>query len=249
MISKHLIKVTNNKLLNNIKYLFNDIRFYMGKSVLDGLMGTAYVDNIINPKFALLLVRSYCFISGDIPKEILEKIICELKNYQLIPDDSNKVLIEDLFKNKLISSNRYSFYKEMNFDKNRLEEYVNKLDNKYKILDINKKIANSITESNFINITDNYEEKGIGCCCTCKNTIIGVCSSNIIYNDGIEINIKVDEKFRRKGIATALAAYLILKCIEKDIKVSWDAANLNSVKLAKKLGFRFYGPYTVLSFK
>ena len=73
-----------------------------------------------------------------------------------------------------------------------------------------------------------------------------MCSSNIIYNDGIEINIKIDKKFRRKGIATALAAYLILKCMEKDIKVSWDAANLNSVGLAKKLGFRFYGPYTVI---
>ncbi len=59
-----MIKLSNNQ-MNKIKYLFNDIKFYMGKSVLDGLMGEAYTDNLENPTIAYLLVRQYCFINGD----------------------------------------------------------------------------------------------------------------------------------------------------------------------------------------
>lgn len=248
IIPQYLIKIDDYKQLDNLKYLFKDIRFYMGKSVLDGLMGTAYVENVNKPKFALLLVRSYCFISGKISKELLKKIIWKLRDYKFIPDDSNKQLIEELFKNNITSYNRYAFHKEVNFAKDKLEYYINKLDKKYKIIDINEDMAILLKKIKFINITDNYKEKGIGCCCIYNGKIIGVCSSNIIYNDGIEVNIKVNEQFRRNGIATALASYLILKCLEKNLKVSWDAANLNSVGLAKKLGFKLYGPYTVFSF-
>lgn len=245
MFSNYLIKVNDSEILNNIKYLFEDIRFYMGKSVLDGLMGSAYVDNINHPVFAILIVRSYCFISGKIDKNVLKEILLEAKDYQWIPDDANKLIIEDLFHTNINKHNRYSFYKEMNFDINKLERYSNSLPNTYRILDIDEEISNKIKNSRFMKITDNYKENGIGCYCTVNGALIGVCSSNIIYNDGIEINIKVNEKFRREGIATALASTLILKCLNKGLKVSWDAANLNSANLAKKLGFKYYGPYTV----
>lgn len=51
--------------MDKIEYLFNDIRFYMGKSVLDGLMGEAYTDNLEKTTVAYLLVRKYCFINGN----------------------------------------------------------------------------------------------------------------------------------------------------------------------------------------
>ncbi len=44
-----------------IEPLFNDIKFYMGKSVLDGTMGEAYTDNIEDPTIAYLLVRIILF--------------------------------------------------------------------------------------------------------------------------------------------------------------------------------------------
>lgn len=245
MYFKYLNKVENINDLNKISYLFDDIRFYMGKSVLDGMMGTAYVDNLENPKFAILIVRSYCFISGQIDKNILKEILYELKNYKFIPDDMNKFIIKELFKDNINESERYSFYKKMNFDIDKLKHYINKLDNIYRIVEIDKNIAKKINESKFINITDNYEESGIGCCCTINGEIIGVASSNIIYSDGIEVNIKVNDNFRKKGIATALAAYLIIMCIDRNLKISWDAANLISVKLAKKIGFKYYGPYNI----
>ena len=73
--------------------------------------------------------------------------------------------------------------------------------------------------------------------------IIGVASSNIFYKDGIEVNIRVKENYRRRGIATAMAANLILECLRENKKISWDAYNINSLKLAEKLGFEFDSAY------
>ena len=76
-------------------------------------------------------------------------------------------------------------------------------------------LSDRIKKEDFINITDDYEKNGIGYCCMYNNEIIGVASSNIFYKDGIEVNIGVKENYRRRGIATALAANLILECLKE----------------------------------
>ncbi len=245
-----LQKVVDQNDLNKIKPLFKDIRFYMGRSVLQGLMGNAYVDNLNNPQIAFLVVRSYCFISGYPDKNKLKKIIDEnFKDYKLIPSDNLKALIEDIYQENIIKLERYSIKKEVSFDIDKLQKMSDSLEENYKILKINEDLASRIKEEDFINITDNYKKYGIGYCCIYNNQIVGVASSNIFYQDGIEVNIYVEEEFRRKGIATALASNLILECLNQNKKVSWDAANINSVNLAKKLGFTYDKPYDFYKFK
>ncbi len=241
-----MLEKVENRDLEKLKNLFKDIRFYMGNSVLDGTMGEAYVDNISNPKFAILIVRKYCFISGNIEKENLYKLINnKLTQYILIPSDNLKSIIEEIFKDSVNKLERYSIKKNPVFDKKKLQEYINKVSKEYNIQAIDNKIANRIKEEKFINITDNYEKNGVGYYCTYNNEIIGVASSNIFYKDGIEVNIKVKDEYRRKGIATALASKLILKCLEENKKISWDAANLWSVGLAEKLGFEYDSTYNI----
>lgn len=236
--------------LKNLRELFEDIRFYMGKSVLDGKMGEAYVDNIATPKFAVLLVRSYCFMSGKIDKESLKEIIeKDLKKYKLIPSDNLKEHIEEIFKDNIIKQERYSIKKNPKFDIEKLQKNINNLEYNYSLQKIDKVIAQKIKDERFITISDNYEEDGIGYCAVYGDEIIGVASSNILYNDGIEVNIRVEEEHRRKGIAFAIASKLILECIDINKMVSWDAANLYSVKLAEKLGFQYDSTYNVYIIK
>lgn len=243
-----LKRVIENKNLEKLKILFKDIRFYMGYSVLDGTMGEAYVDNLINPKFAILIVRKYCFMSGKIVKEKLQKLInSQLKQYILIPSDDLKKILEETFTD-IRKNERYSIKKTPLFDKQKLQSYIDKLPKNYQIKQINGNIAEKIRNEKFISITDNYGKYGIGFCCIYNNEIIGVASSNIFYNDGIEVNIKVRDEHRRKGVATALASKLILKCLEKNQKISWDAANLWSVGLAEKLGFEYDSTYSIYRF-
>lgn len=242
------IKDTN--YLDKIRDLFGDIRFFMGKSVLDGMMGQAYIDNPENPKIAFLTVRSYCFISGNIKKNKLKHIIDEnFKEYKLIPSDSLSMIIEEVYKDDIIKSYRYSLKKNPVFDILKLQHMKDCLPKDFKLIKINGHIADKIKKEKFITITDDYEKYGIGVCCVNKNQIVGVASSNIFYNDGIEVNIKVKEEYRRKGIATAMASSLVLECLKIKKKVSWDAANTNSVGLAEKLGFEYDSKYKIYSFK
>lgn len=241
-----MLEKVENRDLEKLRNLFKDIRFHMGNSVLDGMMGEAYTDNISNPKFAILIVRKYCFMSGTIEREDLHKLVnSKLKQYIIIPSDSLKSVIEEIFKDDIKKLERYSIKKTPLFDSKKLQEYIDKVPEEYSIEEIDKNIAERIKEEKFINITDNYEKNGVGYYCIYNNEIIGVASSNIFYKDGIEVNIKVKEEFRRKGIATALASKLILKCLEENKKISWDAANLWSVGLAEKLGFEYDSTYNI----
>ena len=247
IILQRIFKYTD---LDKIKPLFNDIRFYMGKSVLDGVMGEAYVDNILSPNIAFLVVRSYCFISGKLNKEKLKCIIDEnFNNYTLIPSDNLKKEIENIYQNNIIKSQRYSIKKDVIFDKTKLKSMINNLTKDFRLVKITKELVDKIKKEEFICITDDYENNGIGYCCMYNNEIIGVASSNIFYKDGIEVNIKVKDKYRRKGIASAMASSLILECLKKHKKISWDAYNMSSVFLAQKLGFEFDSAYDIYELK
>lgn len=244
-----MVEKVENKDLEKLRNLFIDIRFHMGNSVLEGTMGEAYADNISNPNFAILIVRKYCFMSGNIEKEDLYKLIdSKLKQYIIIPSDNLKNIIEEIFKDNINKLERHSIKKNPLFDKQKLQEYIDKAPKEYPIQEIDKNIAEKIKEEQFVLITDNYEKNGVGYCCIYNNEIIGVASSNIFYKDGIEVNIKVKDDYRRRGIATALASKLILKCLQENKTISWDAANLWSVGLAEKLGFKYDSTYNIYKF-
>ncbi len=154
-----MLEKVENKNLEKLKNLFIDIRFYMGHSVLDGTMGEAYADNISNPNFAILIVRKYCFMSGNIGKENLHKLIDnKLKQYIIIPSDSLKNIIEEIFKDNINKLERYSIKKNPLFDKQKLQEYIEKAPKEYPIQEIDKNTAEKIKEEKFINITDNYKK-------------------------------------------------------------------------------------------
>lgn len=245
-----MIKLNNNE-MNKIEHLFNDIKFYMGKSVLDGLMGEAYTDNLENPTIAYLLVRQYCFINGNsnsvLAKQVLKTLPKTCKRI-IAKDDWNNV-IESTY-NDFEKSNRYSLKKEKDiFNKQKLKEFCENLNSEYEVKTIDERIYKLIKaddeDPKQMKITDDYMNKGIGVCCFRNDEIVGICSSNIIYKEGIEINIRVKEGYKHKGIGTAMASKLILMCLEKGIYPSWDAANLTSLELAKKLGYNYDSEYTI----
>ena len=239
----------NNEILYKIKPLFTDIRFYMGNTVLDGMFGEAFTDNLDNPKFALLHARNYLFISGEISESKLKKVLQNYDKVRIIPSDNLKPIIEKLYGEKIIEKNRYSLKKNSKFDINKLEKMIEDLPTKYQITKIDENLANRIKEENFLSITIDYKNYGIGYCVIYNNDIIAVATSSaIVYKNGIEVNIKVKEEYQRQGIASALAAKLILECLKQNKEVSWDAANLISLKLAQKLGFIYDSTYSIYEF-
>ena len=75
------------------------------------------------------------------------------------------------------------------------------------------------------------------------DTIVSGASSYSYYSGGIEIEIDNREAFRRRGLDLVCGARLILECLDRGLYPSWDAQNLGSISLAKKLGYEFSHEY------
>jgi GNAT superfamily N-acetyltransferase len=80
-------------------------------------------------------------------------------------------------------------------------------------------------------------ERGVGFAALEGESVMGVAYSSLVCSRGIEVSIYVEERYRERGVATALASRLLLDCKQRGMRPNWDAANSESCKLAKKLGY------------
>ena len=90
---------------------------------------------------------------------------------------------------------------------------------------------------------EKYLELGRGWAVMKEGRLVAAASSYSRYLKGIEIEIDVDKPERHKGLGSAVAAKLILSCLDEGLYPSWDAANKLSVRLAEKLGYEFSREY------
>ena len=88
-----------------------------------------------------------------------------------------------------------------------------------------------------------YAAQSLGVVAVRGEEIVAGASGYSRYRGGIEIQIDTRADCRRQGLAAACAARLILDCLDRDLYPSWDAANLPSLRLAEKLGYRFSHAY------
>ena len=88
-----------------------------------------------------------------------------------------------------------------------------------------------------------YKALGLGVVVLKDGELVAGASSYSTYNEGIEIEIDTREDHRRKGLAYACGAKLILECLKRGLYPSWDAQNKSSVALAEKLGYHFSHEY------
>lgn len=96
--------------------------------------------------------------------------------------------------------------------------------------------------SDFDSVQD-FIERGIGFTILDEQRVMGVAYSSLVCSSGIEVSVFVDEPYREKGVATALSSKLLLECLKLNLRPNWDAANPESCKLAKRLGFSFVETY------
>ena len=94
-----------------------------------------------------------------------------------------------------------------------------------------------------------FKSRGRGAAVLVQGQLVAGASSYSVYHGGIEIEIDTKPEFRRKGLATACGARLILECLARGLYPSWDAHDLRSVMLAEKLGYHRDKPYPVYFLK
>ena len=232
-------------------------------SYAQGHMGRGWADNADNPTCAQILVGAFCFFAGDHQEEDAAALAgnippdCETPwgNILFIPQNEGwGALIEAAYPvhEKCI---RYAIRKEPGcFDRARLQSFIDLLPEGYELEKIGGEHYEETKKHEFSSdfcsqfaTAEDYAARGLGVCVLHEGKIVGGASSYTMYDGGIEIEIAVREEYRRKGLATACAARLILNCLDRDLYPSWDAANRESVALAEKLGYHFSHEYDAYS--
>lgn len=103
-------------------------------------------------------------------------------------------------------------------------------------------------QEHFIDVSDydsaeDFCERGLGYYVSDAGAIAGAAYASLICSRGAEVSLYVEPDYRRRGMATALAAQLARQCLARGLEPHWDAANPESVALALKLGYTHPTPY------
>lgn len=223
-------------------------------SCLQGCMGRAYADSVSNPKSAQIVIADFCFFAGEANNELMRNKPDDYKsNFVIMVPQNNEWnrMIEQTYKEGAKKISRYAIKKEPNvFDIVKLKEIVDNIKKPFSIQMIDRDIFNQIIKnpwskdlcSQFKDYED-YKKRGIGAVIIEDGIVVSGASSYTVYNEGIEIEIDTREDYRRKGLALACGAKLILECLNRGLYPSWDAHNKGSVALAEKLGYHFDKEY------
>jgi RimJ/RimL family protein N-acetyltransferase len=233
--------------------LFVDCLGYHGRiaPALDGGMGAALVDNPDKPRIALLQYDVLKVFAGEPIQAYVEK---KIKGLLIFPDGEWEKLLRQIKGDHFQTRKRVAF-EAGHWDRNCLRTQAQNIPDEF--------IINRVAHEDIAQFADfdaafihnfaghsSFLEKGIGFCARHGTQIVAGCSSSMIGGGKLEIEIITHPDFRRRGLATAVAATMIDHCLANNLEPCWDAANEASVGLAEKLGFinaRAYNAYWVES--
>ncbi|MCI7677804.1 GNAT family N-acetyltransferase [Streptococcus orisratti] len=227
-------------------------------SCLQGVMGEVLVDDVENPKSALAKIgrcASFGFLAGQPTVSLIE--VCRGEDIILVPEDEAWVkLIDEAYEDIAQPFTRYATKKDTVFDTERLEKLAANLPSDFALKPINENLYQQCLQEFWSqDLVANYKDVeeflrlGLGYVIVYENQIVSGASSYSTYKDGIEIEVDTHPDFRRKGLAKAVAAQLILECLKQNRYPSWDAHTKNSLDLAKKLGYEFSHEYIAYEFE
>lgn len=240
-------------IMKNITDLFDNWNESIIWSCIQGIMGDVYT-NPSNDAAAAIL-GDFAFYAGKPCEELLKFKPEGSKQDFIIMIPQNDLwakLIEICYHDKAKKVSRYAFKKEKDiFNIDKLKQAIMDLPDGYElkllgekeyILCQNNRWANDLV-SQFKDY-HMYKELGVGAVILKEGELAAGASSYSRYREGIEIEIDTREEHRRKGLAYACGAKLILECLERGLYPSWDAQNLWSAALAEKQGYHFSHEYT-----
>ena len=226
------------------------------KTYFDGYNGTAWADDAENPKVCLLRVGEFGFPAGDAAspgaRELLEKLT-ELARFWLVypPDEAWDALIREVWGERAVRAERYAIRHDTVFNREALAQYAQAVPEGVTLVPMNRALFEICRHdpelwdfvSNFRD-WEHYDSYAKGILAIQNNEILGGCSTYTRFDDvsgyryAQELEVDVREQYRRRGLAKACAARMILDCLADGIYPAWDAASRISVDLAEKFGYR-----------
>ena len=214
---------------------------------LEGVMGKVCVTDPEEPRSTMAVIGDFVFFAGEPDPELLRGR--PDKWLLAVPQDQAWA---ELIENQLPANKRirYAIKKDTKFDREKLQAMADALPEGYSLRRFDAELYDMcVKDETFSECVstfgsrEKYLELGRGVAVMKGGRIVSAASSYARSRDAIDIEIDTVKAERRRGLASAAAAGLILQCLDEGLYPAWDAANLASVRLAEKLGYEFSREY------
>lgn len=228
---------------------------------LEKIMGDIYVLNEKKPLSAIAALGDFYFFAGYPDENLLGNVQQEgiLGEFAILVPQNRKweEMIEGKLQGRVKKCIRYAIKKEPGiFNVEHLKMAVEHLEQGYELKEMNRDLYNQCLKREWskdlvsqYSSYEKYENLGMGFAIIQNREVICGASSYATFKKGIEVQIDTKKEYRRKGLAYACGAKLILECLDRGWYPSWDAQNKNSLALAQKLGYHYDSTYTVLEYR
>ena len=234
---------------SRVEQLFTDQVDSLVTSCLQGMMDSRiYVTDPENPRSAMAFLACFAFFAGEPDRELAS--FKPKGVVGMVPSSEDWAKLIEACQPDADKVTRYAIQKNAKFDRANLEKLVAALPAGYEIKRIDADLYDKCLDIDDFEdgvchfaSKEQYLEMGRGFAVVKDGEPVSVASSYTVYREGIEIEIDTLEGERRKGLAAAVCAALILSCLDDGLYPSWDAANMDSVHLAEKLGYEFSHEY------
>ena len=239
----------------NAAVLFQNWPESMIWSCMQGIMGELYADDPQHPKSAMVWLGDFCLFAGEPSQELARFQLAHPKRPFMIMIPQTEEwgkMIEYCYGERAKKVTRYAPKNERDcFDRAALQCMVDRLSPEYDMRMIDRELFGLCSQVPFSEDFvaqfadyEMYQKYGLGVMIFHEGEPVAGASSYSSFEGGIEIEIDTKEEHRRRGLATACGAKLILECMDRGLYPSWDAQNPWSLALAEKLGYYFDREYT-----
>lgn len=241
------------------------------EAFLQGVMGRGFTDSLENPSFGVIQMGDFCFLSGGRTELLQDEVFSLIENLSQNRSLIVVPLSENWHQplsgcSSLQRKTRYALDrpKASAFDRNALTSLICRTaydadcsdhsdSREFTVKPVGERDYSSLQKAEWSrDFTGNYPDYpfyrqwGFGFVMienATGKTAAGASSFSSSRNS-IEIQIATDSDYRRRGLATAVSARMVLECLNRNKYPSWDAENLISVSIAEKLGYHFLKEYT-----
>ena len=248
---------------DKIRALFDCFDDSMIQSCFEGVYGELWCDDENDPKTAAIVSGDFHYLAGK--PAYADEIAAFLRDKPhavIVPScDEWFELVDAQCDNMLKRVDRYHMRApQEGFDKQHLDDLLKDM----KRLRLYGCELSPIGEKDFINCLKSdwaysfvsnfsdykeFEKHGFGFVIKHMGRIVSGTSTYCYYSKGVEVEVSTHPEYRMRGLAKVTAAKFIKECISRDLAPNWDARNLASVSIAKKLGFALHDTYTAYEFK
>lgn len=248
----HELELTKaNRLKIARAFRFNKRVDFSIECAVEGQLGRVLVDDPGQPAAYCLRVGPFGYFAGDAASAAARELMASFPAYHLLmPSPAEWLeLAQEIFGEDLVSLPRYSF-SAAQLSAGHLSQLLAGARFRDRVVPIDLELASQAAgqPDSFLDLSDfdsaaDFFERGLGYAVLDGGKMVGAAYSSLVCSQGIEVSVYVEERHRQRGVATALCSRLLLDCLALGLRPNWDAANAESVRLARKLGYGFVEMY------